>query len=107
MQNRPAHEQALAQAQESRILEVPGDRWVRLVDAPEFASILRSVGLTVRWIQGSHFLPDGPLGSELDLDQVGDPAYNRKVVAWEARLRDNPGSDAQPRALVAVAQRSR
>ena len=97
---------SLAAALRDRELAVPDDRWVRPIDAPDLAAILEGAGLDVVSLEGTHYLPDGPLMPLLELERLPEPGYRRQVVELERLLRDDPGLAPLPRAWVAVARRS-
>ena len=94
----------LAATLQDRHLAVPDERWVRPIDAEELAAILRGAGLEVVSLDGTHYLPDGPLMPLLDLNRLPDPGYRKQVVDLERLLRDDPGLAPLPRAWVAVAR---
>lgn len=94
----------LAAALRDRRLAVPDDRWVRPIDAAELAAILQSADLEVVSLEGTHYLPDGPLMPLLDLERLPDPGYRRQVVELEQLLRHDPALAPLPRAWVAVAR---
>jgi 2-polyprenyl-3-methyl-5-hydroxy-6-metoxy-1,4-benzoquinol methylase len=96
--------EGLATALRDRQLAVPDERWVRPIDAAGLAAILRGAGLEVVSLEGTHYLPDGPLMPLLDLDRLPDPGYRKQVVDLERLLRDEPGLAPLPRAWVAVAR---
>jgi 2-polyprenyl-3-methyl-5-hydroxy-6-metoxy-1,4-benzoquinol methylase len=91
----------------SRVLQQPGERWVRASDRADLGAILRNAGLDVARIAGTHYLPDGPLGGLLDLDRLDDEGYTAAVLAAERAARDDPAVAALPRAWLAVATRTR
>jgi 2-polyprenyl-3-methyl-5-hydroxy-6-metoxy-1,4-benzoquinol methylase len=93
----------LQRALEEGVLAVQGDRWLRAVDAAELASILRHSGLEVLWIEGTHYLPDGPLAACLDLERLTDPSYVDSIVALEQFCSNDRRMNMLPRALLAVA----
>lgn len=95
----------LSRALEEGILAVPEDRWLQAVDARELESILQCSGLDVLWIEGTHFLPDGPLAACLDLERLTDPSYVDAVVALEQRCSKDKRLRMLPRALLAVARK--
>jgi len=95
----------LRRALRERVLAVPGDRWLRAVDAGELESILQSSGLEVLHIEGSHYLPDGPLSDCLDLERLADPSYVDEVLELERLLRSDQSIAGLPRAWLAVAQK--
>jgi SAM-dependent methyltransferase len=95
----------LRRALEEGILAVPEDRWLQAVDASELESILQCSGLDVLWIEGTHFLPDGPLAACLDLERLTDPSYVDAVVALEQRCAKDQRLRMLPRALLAVARK--
>ena len=92
-------------ALDSGILSVPEDRWLQAVDASELESILHSSGLEVLWIEGTHYLPDGPLAACLDLELLTDPSYVDTIVALERRCSEDRRLNMLPRALLAVARK--
>lgn len=93
----------LRRALEEGVLAVQGDRWLQAVDAAELASILHSSGLEVLWIEGTHYLPDGPLAACLDLERLSDPSYVDSIVALEQYCSNDRRMNMLPRALLAVA----
>ena len=96
----------LRRALSERILTIPGDRWVRAVDVAELESILHTTGLELLWVEGSHYLPDGPLSGCLDLERLADPAYVEEVLHLEQLVAADPSIAMLPRAWLAVAKKA-
>ena len=88
---------------QERVLAEENERWVRVVDASDQGAILRGAGLEVVQVAGTHFVPDGPLMSLLDVAKLGEERYTEEVVRLEALLRDDEALGAIPRALLGVA----
>lgn len=97
----------LTEVLSSRTLSVPGDRWVRASDRQEAGAILKTAGLELVSIVGTHYLPDGPLSALLDPDRAGQPREQARVGELEDTLRADPNFSALPRAWLAVARAPR
>jgi len=97
---------AVASVADTRILAVPGERWVRLETAAEVADRLRRAGFVDVEVHGTHYLPDGVFAHAVDLERLGEPAHDNAVVATEARLRDHPELGPLARAWLAVGRKS-
>jgi len=95
----------LRRALEEGILAVEGDRWVRAVDAAELESILQAAGLEVLWVEGRHYLPDGPLSGCLDVERLADSSYVDEIVALERQLAGDKLLASLPRAWIAAAKK--
>ncbi len=98
---------SLPAALESRVLSQPGERWLRASDRAEVEAILAAAGLEVQSIEGTHYLPDGPLGGVLDLQRLDDEGYTEAILAAERAARQHPAIAALPRAWLAIATRTR
>jgi len=46
---------------EERVVDVPGDRWVRTYDPSDLQAELEAAGLRVERLVGTHYVPEGPL----------------------------------------------
>ncbi len=98
--------QNLPQTLRTRVLQEPGERWVWASDRSDLASILRGAGLAVQCIEGTHYLPDGPLGGVLNVDRLDEEGSIAAVVTAERAARQDPAIGALPRAWLAIATRS-
>ncbi len=88
-----------------RIIEVPGDRWVRLLAAGELAAILLGAGLDVVRSRGLFRVLDGPLMGCVDPDRLPDADYADALLDLERRLGDDPDLAPLPRAHLAVGRK--
>lgn len=91
----------------TRTISQPGERWVRASGSAEVGAILRNAGLQVVRVDGTHYLPDGPLGGTLELDRLGEEGYTAAVLAAERAAREDPAMGAAPRAWLAIATKPR
>ncbi len=92
-----------ALAQESRSAE--GDLWVHYFTPESLEKSLTEAGLEVEAIFGTHYLPDGPLHHLVDFDRLGDPEYERALIALERLLEMNRRWTHAARAWVAIARK--
>ncbi len=99
--------EALEAGLDSHILQVSGERWVRASGTGDLAAILRSAGLDVLSVEGTHYLPDGPLAGLVEPERCGEAEYADRVLDLERRLRSDPSLSALPRAWLALARRPR
>jgi SAM-dependent methyltransferase len=91
----------------SHVLAVRDERHVRAFDAVGAAAILHAAFLGLRWIRGTHWLPDGPLQALLDPEELAEEGAMARLLRMEELLRREPALVGLPRALVMVADRVR
>jgi 2-polyprenyl-3-methyl-5-hydroxy-6-metoxy-1,4-benzoquinol methylase len=51
-----------------RVVDLPGDRWVRTYDRAELATMLEDIGLRVERLVATHYVPEGPLEQSAPAD---------------------------------------
>ncbi len=101
-----AVEAAGPQVWATHTLHTPGVGWVRAYTREELADLLGDGGFEPVAIEGSHYVLDGPLAALADPGRLDGGAYDRSLLALEARLRDDPAAAHLPRAWLAVARRA-
>ncbi|HHO54445.1 MAG TPA: class I SAM-dependent methyltransferase [Deltaproteobacteria bacterium] len=74
-----------AALQEEGVIDLPGDRWVRLYDEPRIRALIEGAGLELVELIASHWIPDGPLEGCAPLDLSLE-----ELVALEERCRLHP-----------------
>ncbi len=94
----------LERALQLHVLSEPGVRHVRCYTRDEFEELLVVGGFEPVFVEGTHYVLDGPLRGLVDHEQLGDAAYDESLLAAEARLREDPDLGALPRAWLAVAR---
>lgn len=87
----------------SRVLSQPGERWVQASDRADLAAILTDAGLEVQRIEGTHYLPDGPLGGLVEVERLSEEGYVAALLTAERVAREDPAIGGLPRAWLAVA----
>ena len=87
----------------TRVLSQPGERWLRASDRADLAAILADAGLEVQRIEGTHYLPDGPLTGVVDVERLNEEGYVAAVLTAERAAREDPAIGRLPRAWLAFA----
>ena len=87
----------------TRRLHGARDFAVQFYDRAGFEALLVAGGWRVERCAGTHWLVDGPLGSDLEIDRVGQAAYHRQLRHQEQILRGDATLAELPRAWVAIA----
>jgi SAM-dependent methyltransferase len=84
---------------------IEDDMWVRYFTPDTLREEIQSVGLEVEAIIGTHYLPDGPMHHLVDIERLGEPAYESALIELERLLQDSNQWKDAPRAWVVVAKK--
>ncbi len=96
---------AIAAAHDTTELSVEGDTWVRYFSEDALRRACEDAGLVVELLVGTHFLTDGPMHHLVDVERLGDEAYETALIELEQLLAASPRWSRAARAWLVVARK--
>ena len=97
--------EAIAAIQGRTEQAIENDTWVQYFTPERLRDVCRTVGLVAERIVGTHFLTDGPMHHLVEVERLGDPAYEAALIELERHLAVSPRWGNAGRAWLLVARK--